>query len=227
MRIFLCLTLISSFTITARAALVAYGSTKYLQASDSPWYQGIQNGSIHLEDFKDGLLNTPFVSSNGEIRGPGDRRSVDADDGFLDGRGENGGTWGIGIDGPFSFEFEPNAEGLLPAFVGIVVTRETRQTELFTAYDNNGQILGALDFDVAPLFARSGPEFQFDSSEARFVGVYASEGISRFTLRWATMTDHLQYGYAIPEPMTAGSVCAGLVLFAFRRRRSSWFCFNH
>ena len=65
----------------------------------------------------------------GRIRGPGDRRSVDADDGLLDGRGENGGTWAVGDGEILELSFNPNEENLLPAFIGIVITKTARDFE--------------------------------------------------------------------------------------------------
>src|SRR4029453_5687741 len=107
-----CAAIIAVTAAQTHAAITTFGPTRYLQTSDSPWYQGIQNGTIYLEDFKDGLLNTPLVTSNGEIRGPGDKRSVDADDGVLDGWGQNGGTWSAGVNGPLVFNFSLNEKKL-------------------------------------------------------------------------------------------------------------------
>jgi hypothetical protein len=219
MKILLWLGLFCALAGQAAAAVVTYGPTRYLQASDSPWYQGIQNGTIYLEDFKDGLLNTPFVSSNGQIRGPGDKRSVDADDGVLDGEGQVGGTWGIADGFDMEFNFSPNVDGLYPSFVGIVVTKSARALEMLSIYDTNGARVNIIQYDLTAVHAKSNDNFLYDVTEARFIGVHLEAGISRVSLLRAMMADHLQYGYAIPEPASALSVLAGLCTALYRRRR--------
>lgn len=207
-------------SLNAQATLISYGPTKYLQTSDSPWYQGIQNGTIYLEDFKDGLLNSPFVSANGRIRGPGDRRSVDADDGLLDGRGENGGTWAVGDGEILELSFNPNEENSLPAFIGIVITKTARDFERISVSTLGEANLTRFQFDLTPLFKKSNGDFLFNSSEAQFVGFYAPEGIVSVSFGAARFFDHLQYGYAIPEPVSAMLACAGMgFLHTHRRRR--------
>ncbi len=66
------------------AAVTVFGPIPYRQRSDSPFYQGILEGNIYLEDFEDGELNTPGVaiSDNGRILRD---ISVDEDDGMLNG----------------------------------------------------------------------------------------------------------------------------------------------
>ncbi len=206
-------------SLNAQATLISYGPTKYLQTSDSPWYQGIQNGTIYLEEFKDGLLNSPFVSANGRIRGPGDRRSVDADDGLLDGRGENGGTWAVGDGEILELSFNPNEENLLPAFIGIVITKTARDFERISVSTLGEANLTRFQFDLTPLFEKSNGDFLFDSSEAQFVGFYAPEGIVSVSFGAARFFDHLQYGYAIPEPVSAMLACAGMGFLVTHRRR--------
>ena len=206
-------------SLNAQATLISYGPTKYLQTSDSPWYQGIQNGTIYLEEFKDGLLNSPFVSANGRIRGPGDRRSVDADDGLLDGRGENGGTWAVGDGEILELSFNPNEENLLPAFIGIVITKTARDFERISVSTLGEANLTRFQFDLTPLFEKSNGDFLFDSSEAQFVGFYAPEGIVSVSFEAARFFDHLQYGYAIPEPVSAMLACAGMGFLVTHRRR--------
>jgi len=219
MQLILFFIIISVVVRNTSAALVTYGPTRYLQTSDSPWYQGIQNGTIYLEDFKDGLLNSPFVSANGRIRGPGDRRSVDADDGVLDGRGENGGTWSAGDGEILELSFDPNEENSLPAYVGIVMTKTARAFERISVSTLGEANLTRLHFDLTPLFKKSNANFVFDSSEAQFVGFYAPEGIISVTFESARFFDHLQYGYAVPEPGGAMLACVGFTLLVAHRRR--------
>lgn len=71
-------------------ALILFGPTPYLSAADSPF--SLSSPGLLLEDFEDGALDTPGVSStNGAPRGPsGLTDSVDGDDGSIDGSGNGG-----------------------------------------------------------------------------------------------------------------------------------------
>jgi hypothetical protein len=155
----------------------------------------------------------------GRIRGPGDRRSVDADDGLLDGRGENGGTWAVGDGEILELSFNPNEENLLPAFIGIVITKTARDFERISVSTLGEANLTRFQFDLTPLFEKSNGDFLFDSSEAQFVGFYAPEGIVSVSFEAARFFDHLQYGYAIPEPVSAMLACAGMGFLVTHRRR--------
>ncbi len=91
-----------SLAFVSGATFRMWEPTPYRIALDSLFYQGIQGGIIFLEDFEDGLLNTPFVR-DGAAPNKGvnfrtffpdrDRSpiaSVDSDDGILDFEG----SWG-------------------------------------------------------------------------------------------------------------------------------------
>ena len=122
---------------SAHAATVRiWEQVPYLGASDSPFFQGIQAGTIFLEDFEDQQLNTPYVTSwdypriQGEQDGwvvASDQRgssfralgntlgvfSVDADDGLNDGYlGLLGNTWTAvnvyqgGVNDSMEFRFQ-------------------------------------------------------------------------------------------------------------------------
>jgi len=101
----------------------------------------------------------------------------------------------------------------------MVVTRTTRAFEDLTVYGSSGERLDTLNFDLTPVFNKSSSDFIFDVSEARIVGVYAPEGLSRITLLRANRVDHLQCGYAISEPATTTFALGGLALFMARRRK--------
>ncbi len=73
-----------------KAVVTVFGPVPYAQRSDSPFYSGIQNGTLYLEDFEDRLLNIPGVSiRNG---GTAQLQGVDEDDGILNNRG-TGTVW--------------------------------------------------------------------------------------------------------------------------------------
>jgi len=108
--------------------------------SKSPFYHGIQNGTIYLEDFEDQELNTPLVvvPSDFGFFGTTSRAylpdstfgaiwNVDGDDGRLDGNGFGGDSW-IGItrccftvSTQMQFDFLPDDQGRYPTYVGLVI----------------------------------------------------------------------------------------------------------
>lgn len=101
------------------------GPTPYLSLADSP-FAGGSFAYFHLENFEDGLLNTPGVSAAiGTVSGPGALTdSVDADDGAIDGFGTGGSVlYSNFATSAFSFTFNASAlGGLLPTHAGIVWT---------------------------------------------------------------------------------------------------------
>jgi hypothetical protein len=58
-----------------------------------------------------------------------------------------------------------------------------------------------------------------DTRQHRFFGTHASAGIWRLNIDNVRQLDHLQYGYAIPEPGTVALGLSALLLFGLRRRR--------
>ena len=215
----------------------------YFSEQDSPFYEGIQGGTIYLEDFEDQALNTPFVSvtpslstygttiradnpnvSDGNILG------VDGDDGLIDGLTFAGDTWvtafrfGGGFDDRHSFDFTPDAQGRYPTYVGLVVTEvgEFNNTVDFALWDSNGV---SLDFDseefdpnlwTVPVDTPIGSPLR-----QRFIGYHVPQGISQLIVNNARQIDHLQYGYAIPEPSTSLFLLPALGLFRRKRAGSS------
>lgn len=47
---------------SAGAATTVFGPLPYRQRSESPFYRGIQEGTIYLEDFEDGQLSPQGVT---------------------------------------------------------------------------------------------------------------------------------------------------------------------
>jgi hypothetical protein len=233
------------------AAVVFYEELPYFSAADSPFFPGIQAGTIYLEDFEDHQLNTPHITSwdsprvvdvvNGmevwsQQLGRSHRLlgnvittwSVDADDGLNgDFRGLLGDTWTTldqargQIYGRMEFRFSPDELGRYPTYVGFVVTE---------ALDPFSEV----EFGVATF---TGPEsteggydplswiprpnsFPGDTRQHRFFGIHASAGIWRLNIDNVRQIDHLQYGYAIPEPSTALLTATAALAAASRRRRA-------
>ena len=187
-----CALLAAAHSGAASAQLL--GPTEYVQKSDSPFF-GQTFGYFHLEDFENGALNTPGVSSVGTIINPGSiTDSVDEDDGTIDGFGLAGHSWfGNGLTG-ISFEFDETVLGSYPTHVGIVWTDGTDDIE-FEAWDAGGTSLGKRTGTHAD------GNFSGGTGEDRFYGIIHPGGVSKIHLRSSVPgggagieMDHLQYG---------------------------------
>lgn len=194
----------------------SFGPTPYLQASDSPWNPA-SFAWFHLEDFEDSSLNVPGVSNSaGTIIGASSfTDSVDADDGALDGWGQQGHSLlnTVGLSG-ITFTFDAVALGSLPTHAGIVWT-DGAGPITFEAFDSNQQSLGVIVGNHA------GAQFNGATDEDRFYGMAHAGGIGSikiFSTVGGMEVDHLQYG-AVPEPFSLLALASGAALLARRRRR--------
>jgi hypothetical protein len=217
--------------LPASAAVTYFGPTPYAQRSDSPFAQAITEGTVRLENFEDGLLNTGFAFAGCGRASNELRPSVDEDDGIIDGFGI-GRTWSnsflpacdFGLD---DFRFEPDSLGRLPNFVGFVVVGPgsgefvdggflyRAKPSIFDANGielSDGRFFELPDYDVS-ISQRS-------TYYSRFIGFTSEVGIARLMIGGVAAVDHLQYGYLIPEPSVALLAAAVLGLAAFRRRRA-------
>ena len=155
----------------------------------------------------------------------GDIRSVDGDDGIIDGISNSAGILGsLRPITPFHFfEFVPDDRGRYPTHVGIVITRELDlrlAVDGFSALSGSGANLpsGAQRVEVDDLVAVTNDVGNVEHS--RFIGLSWSEGISAFGISHAVQLDHFQLSYApVPEPSTALLLAAGLFGCILRRRR--------
>jgi hypothetical protein len=210
---------------TQAAHAVVLGPTPYLSFADSPFFGG-GFSPFHLEDFEDGLLNTPGVSASAGVPfGPsGITDSVDADDGTIDGSGIAGSSFFF-AGGPtgITFTFDGAALGGLPTHAGLVWTDGFGDIT-FEAFDQIGASLGVL----TGTHATAG--FGGQTDEDRFYGAINAGGISSIFIRNAANSgievDHLQYGIAdlvtplpVPEPAGLPLLGAALVGMAMLRRR--------
>lgn len=195
------------------------GPLPYLQASDSPWSAIFSDPSFHFENFEDGLLNTPGVTANGSVIGPGGLTdSVDGDDGTVNGSGSLGRSYfrSSGSQG-ITFNFSEAVLGALPQRAGIVWT-DGAGSITFEAFDKNGVSLGILTGTHAD-GGVSG-----STAEDRFYGWENLGGIGSINIRNSSggiEVDHLQYS-AVPEPTTMALLgLGGLGIFLKRRAKKA------
>ena len=206
-----------SVSCASQGATVLLDVAGYASFADSPLSQNTP-ATFYLEDFEDGLLNTPGVTgvSNtpGTVLGVLAREygnqhvdSVDADDGVIDGSGLGGHSLGNTLntaseDLGYTFTFDAAVLGGLPTHVGIVWTDGGFGTStVFEAYDANGTLIG----QIGPV--RTGDySFSGTTAEDHFFGIIHDGGIASFTIRDPgginnLEVDHLQYGLtAVPLP---------------------------
>lgn len=221
----------------ATAAVTFWEELPYFGAQDSPFRAGIRAGTIYLEDFEDHELNTPRIVSwdwplseqIGRAHRAGNLNStysVDADDGLNgDFRGHGGDTWTTASAsngqrlGRMEFRFEPDILGRYPTYVGFVVTEPNnyfREVE-FGTQSLTGPESPDNSYDPTTWIPRN--SFPGDTRTHRFFGIHVESGISRLNIRNVAQMDHLQYGYAIPEPSTALLTIPGALLLVGGRRR--------
>jgi hypothetical protein len=197
------------------------GPSPYLSSADSPW-STLTFSQFYLEDFEDGLLNTPGVTQSGgqSVTPAGGvfTDSVDGDDGTIDGFGTNGrshyttdGATGI------TYAFDPSVLGTLPTHAGIVWTDLSGVADVFLeAFDASNTSLGIINAGALNDGVSTG-----ETAEDRFLGWENLGGISSIRIYQSGSdmeVDHLQYGIVVPEPGTLALAPLALGLAAFLRR---------
>ena len=188
----------SGNVVTGAAGANFFGPTAYVAFDqDSPFFGDVDSLAFdyfHLEDFEDGLFNTPGVASNnGVVRAPDFfTDSVDEDDGAIDGSGQGGFSFihFLGIGG-MKFTFDDVALGGLPTNVGLVWT-DGADNVTFEAFGPGNVSLGVIGpVAIADAFANG------QTAEDRFFGVFDPGGIEAIEIvggNAAIEIDHLQYG---------------------------------
>jgi hypothetical protein len=193
---------LGALTSFPAAAQTFHGPTAYLSSADSPF--ALSSGAFALEDFEDGLLNTPGVSSlsgyvtsthySGTIID-----SVDSDDGVL---GNNACASCDSYFGGNRFVFDAAVLGGLPTKAGLVWTDGgPNATVTFEAFDADGLTLGTV---VAS--GQGDGTYYGTSVDDRFYGVEYAGGIKEIRISHTAggiEVDHLQY-----EVPCAGAMAA-------------------
>ncbi len=223
-QLILCGAVLLSCGSLANADWTLYGATPYLSAADSP-FDGSGLAYFYLEDFEDGLLNTPGVTASAGIAtkvlyAAAYTDSVDGDDGVIDGYGNDGNSWfSSGGAAGITFTFNPVVLGSLPTQAGIVWT-DGLDPITVNFYDGVGTFLGGV---TASGIADA--SFTGGTAEDRFFGLSYSGGIGSIFISSGAgggiEVDHLQYGgVVVPAPgaLLLGSLGAGLLGWLRRRR---------
>jgi hypothetical protein len=223
-QVVLCVAVIAALGSSAPAALTLYGATPYLSSANSP-FTGSGLDYFYLEDFEDGLLNTPGVTvDNGywtrSHYGSSLIDSVDADDGLIDGFGNNGNSW-FGSNGATGLTFTFNAVtlGALPTQAGIVWTDGANPITV-SFYDSTHAFVGSISTTGI-----ADGNYLGGTAEDRFFGISYDGGIRYMTITSGSgvgiEVDHLQYGGTVPAPGAILLCGLGAGLVSWMRRRGT------
>jgi len=221
-------TIVASSPLVSRATSF-FGPVNYLSAADTPdeFHCDLCDQCVSvLEDFEDNSLDHGLTIEgfDGQILYPGFGTgldgltdSVDADDGAIDGIGNEGYSY-FSPGNTLTIHFPTAVKA-----AGVVWTDgDIGSQTLFEAYGPDG-----LTYSYGPV-SLADMSFQGTTAEDTFFGVQDANGITHLVLTniggLGIEIDHIQYEdcdacAAIPEPNAAALLCFGaLGVVGFRRR---------
>ena len=238
-------TLLALFLLSgmSQAATVATAIVPYRSIDDSPWKVAVKAGDAltflnHSAESCDDTLLPPTLPDGlgvyddyGDCRTPwavdfgsasDHSRSVDADDGLIDGR-----LNGTSLEAQSSFvtfgvQFYPTSDGKLPRWFGFASLSGRRITPpTLRVFGASGDLLDTINLiDMNDTFPTI-------SSGVRFQGFLFDQEVGRIEFGGGLVIDHFQYGYGaapIPEPAGLALIGAAGVFAITRRRRGTGRC---
>ncbi len=181
-----CLVLLALLAAGPATAAEFFGPAPYLSAADTP--EGFASGAMTIEDFEDGVADARLILPGGSsIIGPGGNTdSVDADDGVIDGDGNQGHSlFGANLH----IVFKPP----YPVAAGMVWTDGTQAALTFEAFGPDGSSLGTVSVDSIGDTNITG-----QTAEDRFFGVRDAGGIAAIAFVSGSANalmelDHIQF----------------------------------
>jgi hypothetical protein len=184
---------------SSSAAPQFFGPTPYLSAADSP-IGAAGHVQFYLEDFEDGLLNTPGLSATGVGQlCVSNEAGCFLHSGLEDSVG-NGGDGNVGHSlfaggGSITLTFDASVLGALPTAAGLVWT-DGDNPIVFDAYGPGDVFLGEIVGNSADV------NFSGGTAEDRFYGLTNAAGISKLVIsdQSGLEIDHVQYGVDVAAP---------------------------
>ena len=185
----------------------SYGPIPYLSFDNSPFLEMSKASKyFHLKNFEDGSINTfGAIMKQGELIIPEEYNdSVDIDDGYIDGKGNNQfNVKSESNDSTIFFTFDQEQLLEYPNYAGIVFTDcqggYHKGEVTFEAYSAED---GSVIDKIGPSLLGDG-KLKGETDEDRFFGIVYDGGIKGIKLSAIDScmfieADHLQYGFLNP-----------------------------
>lgn len=210
------------------SAVTLLGPSPYLSGDDSPFFGADGPGAdlCSIEDFEDSTLDFGITASDGNVLAPGPLAdSVDGDDGSIDGLGNDGHSWFIGLQPAsvtFTFSSPVTHAGVVwTDGVGTNPTLGPAETT-FEAFGPGMVSLGT----VGPLVIGD-MMFNGATAEDRFFGAIEATGISAISVSVSVgnlEVDHVQFCIK-PQSVVGGDLIpldSTMILLAGTQMTAAW-----